>query len=111
MSSSVEVTESFARPLPVTGVDTVFGGDISKLMPQYRDLPEEFRRERDPFSPLVNKWFFSGLDHKTLKAKEGIDRNAAFAHCKAIMVSFEPSHEHKVAGVAWLMSKWFEVPT
>jgi hypothetical protein len=29
-------------------------------------------------------------------------------HLKAIMGSFQPKHEHKTAGVAYLMSLWFE---
>lgn len=102
--------QQFTKPTAVTPLDLAFGGDIRKLMPAYRDLPEAFRRERDDFSPIVNKWFFSGLDTNALKAKDGIDKTAAFQHCRAIMCSFEPSHEHKIAGVAWLMSKWFEVP-
>lgn len=103
--------EQYARPIPVTPLDLAFGGDIKKLMPEYRNLPEDFRRERDPFSRIVSKWFFSGLNTETLKAKAGIDKTAAFQHLRAIMCSFEPSHEHKIAGVAWLMSQWFEVPS
>lgn len=103
--------QNYARPLPVTDVDLAFGGDISRLMPRYRSLPEEYQRETAPFCRLVSKWFFSGLDTKTLKAKEGIDANAALRHCGAVLRSFEPKHEHKIAGVGWLMSQWFEEPS
>lgn len=100
-----------ARPLPVTDVDLAFGGKMDKLLPLYRSLPEEFQHEHDQFSPLVNRWFFSGLDKTLLKAKDGIDEKMAWRHLAAIMRSFEPKHEHKVAGVAWLMSQWFEPVT
>jgi hypothetical protein len=100
----------FAQPKPVTGVDMAFGGKIAELMPAYKALPEEFRRERDPFTRLVHKWFFEGISKDVVKPKAGIDANAAWAHLRAIMASFEPSHEHKTAGVAWLMSQWFEPP-
>jgi hypothetical protein len=40
--------------------------------------------------------------------KEGIDRSVAMRHLKCIMSSWEPQHEHKTAGVAYLMSLWFE---
>jgi len=102
--------QHFARPTPVTALDLAFGGDIGKLMPDYKNLPEEFRRERDPWSRLIHKWFFSGLDTSSLKPKEGIDKVVALKHCQAIMCSFSPKHEHKIAGVAWLMSQWFEEP-
>lgn len=103
--------QQFSKPKPVTDLDLAFGGRIADLMPAYRDLPEEFRRERDPFTRLVSSWFFKGLDTTKLTAKEGVDKDAALRHCRAIMGSFDPSHEHKIAGVAWLMSKWFEVPS
>lgn len=100
----------FSRPSPVSGVEVVFGGDIRKLMPSYEALPDDFQRARNPFCKLVSQWFFRGLDTENLKVREGIDKNAALLHCKAVMVSFEPSHEHKIAGVAWLMSQWFKEP-
>lgn len=102
--------EAFAQPKPVTDVDLAFGGRIADLMPSYEELPEDFRRERDPFSKIVNGWFFNGLHTGSLQAKSGIDKSAALRHCRAIMCSFDPSHEHKIAGVSWLLSQWFEAP-
>lgn len=102
--------EIFARPLPVTDLDLAFGGRIEKLMPRYRSLPEDYQRESAPFCRIASKWFFGGLDAKTLKAKEGIDADAALRHCRAVLCSFEPKHEHKIAGVGWLLSQWFEEP-
>lgn len=89
-------------------LDLAFGGRMKDLLPEYSTLPGNFRSGNDPFTPLVNKWFFSGLEKKALKVKEGIDESDAWRHMKAIMGSFEPSHEHKTAGVAYLMSQWFE---
>lgn len=106
----VEELEQFARPMPVSDLDLAFGGRVDQLMPAYKDLPEEFRSERDPFSRLVSKWFFEGIRKDALTPKAGVDAAAAWRHMKAIMGSFDPSHEHKTAGVAWLMSQWFEVP-
>ena len=102
------------KPMKVDDLDMAFGGGskLKTLMPAYSTLPEEFRRERDPYSPLVNRWFALGLPKDRLKPKEGIDANEAFRHMKTIMGSFEPKHEHKIAGVAYLMSQWFDiVPT
>lgn len=110
MSDLPTTDKRFAEPKPVSPVDMAFGGKIGDLMPAYKELPEEFRCERDPFTRLVHKWFFEGLSKDAVKPKDGIDANAAWRHLKAIMVSFEPSHEHKTAGVAWLMSQWFEPP-
>lgn len=100
----------FAQPKVVTDVDMAFGGSIRDLMPRYEDIPEDFRRERDPFSKLVHKWFFEGIQTDVVKAKPGVDAKVAWRHLRAIMGSFEPSHEHKTSGVAWLMSQWFDPP-
>ena len=96
------------RPMSVSAPETVFGGSCRKLLPVHDSLPEEFRTERDTWCRVVSRWFFHGLDSKSLVAKPGIDHTAALAHCTAIMRSWEPKHEHKIRGVAFLMSKWFE---
>ena len=58
---------------------------------------------------MVSRWFFSGLPKETrFVPKTGIDEAAAKAHLRAILASFEPKHEHKEAGCAYLLSKWFE---
>lgn len=66
-----------------------------------------------------NKWkdLFNQLFYKGLKGKEGhnlildyrkgVNPDKAWRHIKTCMGSFEPSHEHKVAGVAYLMDHWF----
>lgn len=110
MTDLLPTDDQFAQPAVVQELDMAFGGQMRTLMPAYKDIPEDFRRERDPFSRLVHKWFFEGISKDALKPKEGIDANMAWRHMKAIMSSFEPSHEHKTSGVAWLMSKWFEPP-
>jgi hypothetical protein len=107
MSEVSSNDERFAAPIAVTPLDMAFGGRIADLMPGYRDLPEEFRRERDPYTKHVHSWFFNGMDKRAWTSKQGIDAEQAWQHLRAIMASFEPSHEQKIAGVAWLMSRWF----
>jgi len=102
--------QRFSKPTPVNDVDLAFGGRMRDLLPAYDSLPEEYRRERDKFSPHVNRWFGLGIKVSEFKAKEGIDANAAWRHLREIMGSWDPKHEHKIAGVAWLMSQWFEEP-
>ena len=96
-------------PQKTTGLDHAFGPSrIATFLPPYADLPEEFRRERNPWCQFVQDWFFKGADKDRLKAKPGVDWKDAVGHCATIMRSFEPKHEHKVAGVAYLLSLWFE---
>lgn len=83
---------------------------MQKLLPPWNDIPEEFKRHRGTkWNGIITKWFFSGLPKETrFLAKPGIDTNTAKAHLRAILVSFEPEHEHKEAGCAFLLSKWFD---
>lgn len=103
----------FEKPTPVTGLDIAFGPrSLRTLLPAYDSIPEEFRRNRGEARKWIEfqqRWFFEGLPKGTeFVCKAGIDKNAALGHLKAIQSSFEPSHEHKQAGVAYLASLWFD---
>lgn len=96
------------EPLEVTDVDLTFGGGMEKLLPPYEEIPEEFRSSKTEWNRIVSQWFFGGLPQGTeFIPKEGIDSNKAIRHIKTILHSFQPKHEHKEAGCAFLLSKWF----
>ncbi len=72
-------------------------------------IPPEFTRHGGTvWNNLASRWFFCGLDKSLLKPKDGIDMVDALTHLKYCIESWEPKHEHKQAGVAYLMSLWFE---
>jgi len=73
------------------------------------DIPRDFPGKRH-WVDVQQRWFFAGLDARELRAKPGIDKRKALTHLSACQQSFEPRHEHKEAGVAYLMSLWFEAP-
>ena len=81
--------------------------DLSSLLPAMSDIPNEFKQWTNPWVRLAARWFYSGLNGNFV-AKEGIDGRAALRHVGAILRSFEPQHEHKEAGCAYLLSLWFE---
>ena len=92
----------------VTDVDMAFGGTISTLMPTYKDLPEQFRRHNGTkWHQLVSDWLFSGVKDLKLTTRPGVDERKALRHIRAILVSFEPKHEHKEGGIAYLLDQWF----
>lgn len=104
-------------PIPdTTRIDVAFG-DI-KHMPKYDTLPEEFRRERGPYCSAVQSWFFIGakahpggieIDGKKFTAKPGVPAGKALAAIKAVLGSFEPKHEHKIAACGFMLSEWFDI--
>ena len=92
----------------VSGLEMTFGGDMKKLLPAMSDIPREFQMGHTKWNDLVSTWLFYGLKNCEWKPKEGIDTQQALRHIKAIMGSWEPKHEHKEAGCAYLLSEWFE---
>lgn len=97
-------------PVEVTNVELAFGGDINKLLPTYEEIPEEFKSGHNEWCRLVSTWFFRGLKSFDCIPKEDIEKKKAMAHISAILKSFEPKHEHKEAGCAYLLSLWFKEP-
>lgn len=96
------------NPVKITAVDLTFPDRvIGTLLPPQSDIPEEFAGEQSEWLSLVRRWFCVGLNFRP-KVKPELDENLVWRHLNACMGSFEPSHEHKVAGVAYLMSLWCE---
>lgn len=95
------------KPKEVDPITMALGVNVDRYLPPKDKIPKEFRDDSNPWCELANRWFFEGL-HVDLKPKQGIDRSAALRHCACILRSFEPSHEHKISGVAYLLSLWFE---
>ena len=100
-------------PKVVSALDLGFGPkDLKEYLPAWEEIPQEFKDERvevKKWIQIVNDWFFSGMHNLVATPKVGIEKNIAIRHIKIILGSFEPSHEHKTAGVAWLLSMWFDV--
>jgi hypothetical protein len=112
MTTDDKPKPDFSKPHDLTNLDGLCGVDreVYNLMPAYADIPEEFRRGRTPFHEVQARWFFGGLPRWPLQPKPGIDHTAALRHLSAIQRSWTPPHEHKAAGVAYLMSLWYEPP-
>jgi hypothetical protein len=95
----------------ITALEVAFGPrNLSEWLPSYESIPEDFKRGRGPYCKATSRWFFQGLPKGALVAKPGINTTMALGHLKAVLGSFAPKHEHKEAGVAYLMSLWFEEP-
>jgi hypothetical protein len=102
------MTKDWAQPKPVDDVTLAFPASVvGSLLPPISDIPKEFSERSNPWGKLTSEWFFRGLKGQFIP-KDGIDKQAAMRHLGAVMRSFEPKHEHKEAGVAYLMSLWFD---
>lgn len=99
------------KPKEVDSVELAFpGGVIGRYLPKKEEIPDEFFRDHinNKWIDLANEWFFEGINGIQFLPKPGIDVKTAQKHLKVCLGSFEPQHEHKIAGVSFLMSLWFE---
>jgi hypothetical protein len=97
--------------LPIAEIneaELILGIADKKLMPKYEDIPKEFKQMSNKWNRIFNEWFFKGAAQAEYIAKDGVDAEKALRHIRAIMVSFDPKHEHKEAAVAFLLCEWFE---
>jgi hypothetical protein len=101
------------KPVPETTQLDVVWGSIAHL-PSEAEIPQEFRQPGNRWVEFFERWFFKGLPGDTnFFPREGVDAAKALRAVKAIMASHAPKHEHKTAGIAFLLHEWFskvEVP-
>lgn len=96
-------------PQPISDVMLAFPANVEPLMPAWDDIPQEFKGSGNGWVSFVDSWFYRGMSSKVeFHMKEGVSGEAAFRHLQAVMGSFQPKHEHKVAAVAYLSSLWFD---
>lgn len=99
------------EPQEISAAQLAFpAGIVGKLLPAEEDIPKEFRdgwHSGNKWCDLASEWFYNGLDGR-LVFIQGIDRDNALRHLGACLRSFEPSHQHKIAGVGYLMSLWVD---
>ena len=99
-----DTIESWAQPFPV---DKEFPRQTADWMPAYDSIPQQFRRQSNPWVLWQTEWFFNGLKAAPVPL-DGIDGKAALHHLSHIQRAWDVSHEHKMAGVAYLASLWFQ---
>lgn len=105
--------KDWSKPIAVDEVTMVFpAGIVGTFLPVWDEVPAEFKDDTTQsrkWRQFQRDWFFSGLESADgLVAKPGIDKQTALRHLNACQRSYQPKHEHKEAGVAYLASLWFE---
>jgi len=101
----------WATPIEINDATMAFPANVTgTILPPIEDIPEDFHRlYGTKWNKIVSRWFYNGLPEGTeFKARDGIDTDIALRQLGACLGSYQPKHEHKEAGVAYLMSLFFE---
>lgn len=101
--------KDWSVPVDLEDFEIVFAANCEKFLPSMKEIPEEFHNRRHPYVNFAGRIFFSGSDGLKFKPKEGIDPKKALRQLRAALSTFEPKHEHKMAGVGYLLSLFFDI--
>lgn len=100
--------EKWKQPKDVTNGGIAFGlENIDEYLPTWDEIPDYFKNNWIKPS-VASQWFYEGLKDAEFFPRQGMDRNKALQHVKAVLRSWEPKHERKMAGVEYLLSLFFE---
>lgn len=97
-------------PVPeFTQLSVMLGASRDKYLAQEK-LGQVFYSGRHPMCDVAHKLFFEGgrIEDFGIRFRPGIDRPKAFAAIRALLCSFEPSHEIKIGTVGLALSQWTE---
>lgn len=89
----------------LTKLDMAFATSVDGMLPA-RPIAN-YPRKRE-LESLAQSWFFKGLKGLRSKPRDGVNETEALAHLSYCLRSWEPKHEHKIEGVAFLINEWFE---
>lgn len=81
------------------------------FVPKMADLPDEFQDFiHNKSCKIAAKLFYGGgrLPDHGLAPRDGVDAGRATQAVGALLASFEPKHEHKMAAAGYLIDQWFE---
>ncbi len=92
----------------ISKLESAFPSTVKGFMPDYKDIPQEFKHGHTKWNTVMNQMFFMGGKITKMVPKPGVDGEKALAHIYYCLSSWEPKHEHKEAGVAFLMNEWFD---
>jgi hypothetical protein len=92
-------------PEQVNSVDDVeLAFSTTRLLPKWEDIPEEFK-SGNIYTQIAEALFYGNpLPDCSLEMIDGVEPQALNRCITAHLKSFGPKHEHKIAGVGFMLS-------
>jgi len=95
----------FVEPKEVSLPTLAFPADVSDLLPDSADIPKEFWDHYNEYATLGRQWFF-GKTMAVVFDRPGINGDTAGKHITCCLRTYSVKHEHKEAGVGYLLYLW-----
>ena len=87
----------------ITEPEVVFG--TTKLLPSREAIPSEFHDSVNLYVQVVDAVFHGrSMPDSTIEFRPGFEQAKVVRAVRAHLTSYEPQHQHKIAGVAYLLS-------
>lgn len=96
--------------IPAVTDDEILDGSM-RYLPVFKELPEEFQvRPYNEWFIIASSLFYDGgkLTDYGLVIKSGVDGMQANRLIQSHLRSWKPQHEHKMAGVGYLLSQYYD---
>ena len=92
-------------------IDTEVGTSTSQFLPSIKDIPKEFW-QGNIYTQVIEAWYVGEKGPPALyvfNTGYGPDAKKIKAFMNAHLMDFEPMYEHRIAGVAYMLSKVFTI--
>lgn len=90
----------------ITDVEIAFG--TTRLLPEMAQIPDEFMRG-NAYTELAGRLFAGRPISGEITLKDGVKPENLNRAVRAHLISFDPKHEHKIAGVGFLIRQFAEI--
>lgn len=93
----------------ITDVECAFS--TTRLLPAVEDIPAEFKSQRGNVYTRIADSIFMGtaLPEAEIEMKEGFEPGSVNRCVRAHLSSWSPKHQHKIAGVGFMISMTMDV--
>ena len=91
-----------AKMANISDAEIAFSTD--KLLPDWAEIPQQFK-DGNLYTRIAETLFFGGpMPDCEIKFHDGFDGPSLNRAVQAHLGSFKPKHEHKIAGVGYMIS-------
>jgi hypothetical protein len=87
----------------ISDVEIAFG--TTKLLPPWEAIPEDFRKGNQYTALVSNLFYGRPLPDSPISIVEGVKHEDLSRAVHAHLISYAPKHEHKIAGIGYMISK------